>query len=322
MSVPGGLDAEEVLGLMGKIRHPVRLDDLIRFLDLSRRDKKPLENLLDALQAEGRVIRLRGGKWVEASQARIVTGVLSIQRSGAGFVTPDAVQESAEDAPKPVDGGKRNRVESRLQPDIFIHPGFLGDAWHGDRVEVALQPAPQHRGGKMRNPEGRIIRVLERRQKELAVHVTRNQTPRGVLCRPADPRLDFLLDVDVSALKAAPKIGELLLVTPEEKVEDGLWRGTARVSLGLEEDAMVQERLTPKLNHEIPLDFPPNVLAEAAEPGKARGGRRGGFGRAETVRRRGGRAAHRPGFKGIHVETAGSARRAVRDHRRRGRPRF
>ena len=46
VSVPGGLDAEEVLGLMGKIRHPVRLDDLIRFLDLSRRDKKPLENLL------------------------------------------------------------------------------------------------------------------------------------------------------------------------------------------------------------------------------------------------------------------------------------
>ena len=264
VSVPGGLDAEEVLGLMGKIRHPVRLDDLIRFLDLSRRDKKPLENLLDALQAEGRVIRLRGGKWVEASQARIVTGVLSIQRSGAGFVTPDAVQDSPEDAPKPVDGDKRNRVQSRLQPDIFIHPGFLGDAWHGDRVEVALQPAPQHRGGKVRNPEGRIIRVLERRQKELAVHVTRNQTQRGVLCRPADPRLDFLLDVDVSALKAAPKIGELLLVTPEEKVEDGLWRGTARVSLGLEEDAMVQERLT-KLNHEIPLDFPPNVLAEAAE---------------------------------------------------------
>mgnify|MGYP007061798741 CR=1 FL=1 len=29
VSVPGGLDAEEVLGLMGKIRHPVRLDDLI-----------------------------------------------------------------------------------------------------------------------------------------------------------------------------------------------------------------------------------------------------------------------------------------------------
>ena len=149
VSVPGGLDPKELLELMGKVRHPVRLDDLIRFLDLSRRDKKPLENLLDALQAEGRVIRLRGGKWVEATQASIVTGVLSIQRSGAGFVTPDAVRDSPEDAPQAVDGGGRKRAESRLQPDIFIHPGFLGDAWHGDRVEVALQPAPQHRGGRM-----------------------------------------------------------------------------------------------------------------------------------------------------------------------------
>ena len=61
---------------------------------LSRRDKKPLENLLDALQAEGRVIRLRGGKWVEASQARIVTGVLSIQRSGAGDVYKRQVPHS------------------------------------------------------------------------------------------------------------------------------------------------------------------------------------------------------------------------------------
>ena len=61
VSVPGGLQAAEVLEVMSKVRHPVRLDDLVRFLDLSRRDKKPLEALLDALQSEGRVIRLRGG---------------------------------------------------------------------------------------------------------------------------------------------------------------------------------------------------------------------------------------------------------------------
>ena len=32
--------------------------------------------------------------------SRIVTGVLSIQRSGAGFVTPDAVQDSPEGRPE------------------------------------------------------------------------------------------------------------------------------------------------------------------------------------------------------------------------------
>lgn len=263
VSVPGGLQAAEVLEVMSKVRHPVRLDDLVRFLDLSRRDKKPLEALLDALQSEGQVIRLRGGKWVEASQAQVITGVLSVQRSGAGFVTPDAVAEAGGE-PQAVEKGRRKREgEVRSRPDIFIHPAFLGDAWHGDRVEVALQPGTQ-RHGAMRNPEGRILRVLERRQKELAVHVTRRTTVRGVLCRPADPRLDFLLDTDVSALPEAPRPGELLLVTPQEKLDEGLWNATARVSLGLEEDAAVQERLT-KLNHGIPLDFPPNVLAEAAE---------------------------------------------------------
>lgn len=293
LSVAGGLDAIEVVELMSRVQHPVRLDDLIRFLDLSRRDKQALEELLDALQAQGRVLRLRGGKWVAAAQANVITGVLSIQRSGAGFVTPDTLSvadtvEKAEAADndeniglsgtpgktesfRKVGASGRNRTG--MQPDIFIPPGFLGDAWHGDRVEVVTQaPLRQNtrRGGREtrnsqgRSPEGRIVRVLERRQKELAVYATRRGTARGMLCRPADPRLDFLLDVDVSGLTGVPKTGELLLVTPGEKIDDGLWTGVAQVSLGLEEDASVQERLV-KLNHAIPLDFPPNVLAEAVE---------------------------------------------------------
>lgn len=138
---------------------------------------------------------------------------------------------------------------------------------------------------------------------------------------PADPRLDFLLDVDVSALKAAPKIGELLLVTPEEKVEDGLWRGTARVSLGLEEDAMVQERLT-KLNHEIPLDFPPNVLAEAAELEKRAAEGAADLGGLKPL------GSVEDALPIDRVSKVSTSKRqdlrgvAVRDHRRRGRPRF
>ncbi|MEG2005562.1 MAG: RNB domain-containing ribonuclease, partial [Bilophila sp.] len=269
---------------MSKVQHPVRLDDLVRFLDLSRRDKRALEELLDALVAQGRVLRLRGGKWVTAAQANVITGVLSIQRSGVGFVTPDTllVPDADPDTPADPDAPAKTallqrprqgrRKDSAMVPDIFIHQNGLGDAWHGDRVEVVTQ-TPEERGHRAghgayrsqgRSPEGRIVRVLERRQKELAVHVTHRTTARGVLCRPADPRLDFLLDVVVSGLPEKPKRGELLLVTPADKLEDGLWAGVARVSLGLEDDARVQERLV-KLNHEIPLEFPPNVLAEAAQ---------------------------------------------------------
>lgn len=321
-SVAGGLNAAEVVELMSKVQHPVRLDDLIRFLDLSRRDKRAVEDLLDALQAQGRVLRLRGGKWVAAAQANVITGVLSIQRSGAGFVTPDTLSvvdtaektniadtentadtteniglsESSKNTGKPQSFRKTgapgsNRERAGMQPDIFIPPGFFGDAWHGDRVEVVTQASlrQERRGGRNaarspqgRSPEGRIVRVLERRQKELAVYATRRGTARGVLCRPADPRLDFLLDVDVSGLSGMPKTGELLLVTPGDKIDDGLWTGTAQVSLGLEEDASVQERLV-KLNHAIPLDFPPNVLAEAVELEQRAFGATGLHGLAQAV---------------------------------------
>lgn len=257
LAVPGGLDMNEIVELMGRVNHPVRVDDLLRFLDLSRRERKVLESALEMLETEGRILRLRGGRWIAAEQAALVTGTLSVQRSGAGFVTPDS----------PDRGTRRGRESA--PSDIFIRAGLFGDAWHGDRVEVVLQPGSSSRRGKgvrhaARGPEGRIVRVLERRLREVPAYATRRVTGRGVLCRPADPRLEFVLDTDLSSLPETPAPGELLLVKPGEKIGAGVWSGEALSSLGREDDTFVQERLT-KLNHQIPLEFPPNVLAAVHE---------------------------------------------------------
>lgn len=50
----------EIVELMGRVNHPVRVDDLLRFLDLSRRERKVLESALEMLETEGRILRLRG----------------------------------------------------------------------------------------------------------------------------------------------------------------------------------------------------------------------------------------------------------------------
>lgn len=253
-SVPGGLDGNEVVEIIRRVNHPVRLDDLLRLLDLSRREKTPLGKMLDLLEAEGRVLRLHGGRWIAAEQASLITGTLSIQRSGAGFVTPDTVDQ------------KDQHGYRKQSSDIFVRAELLGDAWHGDRVEVVLQPGSERKRKGVRHAarstEGRIVRVLERGLKEIAAHATRRTSIRGLLCRPADPRLNFILDTDLSALAEQPVPGELLLIRPEEKQRPGIWSGVALSSLGREDDASVQERLT-KLNHQIPLEFPPNVLAAA-----------------------------------------------------------
>ena len=244
-AVPGGLDTGEILELLRKVRHPLRLDDLLRMLDLSRRDKKALEASLYGLEAEGRLVRLPGGKWTDVGQARLVSGVLSVQRSGAGFVTPE-----------------RTAGQGRVpQADIFVHPTFLGDAWHGDRVEVALLP-----GRRGPNPEGRILRVLERGSNELTVQIVR-KGERGLIARPVDGRLDFRVEADVSGLPLPPAKGELLVVAPECRIGNSrggeLWRAKALRNLGREDDVDVQEQLV-RINHQIPLEFPPNVLAEAS----------------------------------------------------------
>src|SRR5690348_17378213 len=82
-----------------------------------------------------------------------VTGRLVGHRDGYGFVVPD----------KPLEG---------TDQDIFIPPGAMGTALHGDRVEVLVVRSrpdwrtPVSRGApRSTRIEGRILRVAERAQR-------------------------------------------------------------------------------------------------------------------------------------------------------------
>ncbi|EGY26711.1 ribonuclease R [Desulfovibrio sp. A2] len=230
-------DANELANLFREAHRPLKIDALMRMLGLHRRMKADLEERLDALVHQGRIIRLRGGAWGLVEQLRLVTGTLSIQRSGMGFVLP----------------------EEKGRDDIYVHSYQMGDAWHGDKVVVALLPG---RHGK--NPEGRIVRVVERRRKEIPARVVRRMGRNSLLCRPADPRMAVSFVVDMSAVEAKAEKGDLVVAAPGEKVEDGLWAATGLAVLGADDDVAVQERLV-KINHDVPTDFPPEVLEEARD---------------------------------------------------------
>ncbi len=230
-------DANDLMTLFREAHRPLKIDALMRMLGLHRRTKKELEDRLDDLVRQGRVIRLHGGAWGLVEQLRLVTGTLSIQRSGMGFVLP----------------------EEKGREDIYVHPYQMGDAWHGDKVVVALLPG---RHGK--NPEGRIVRVVERGRKEIPVRVVRRMARHSLLCRAADPRLAVSFVVDMSAVEEKAEKGDLLVAAPGEKVEDGLWAATGLAVLGADDNVAVQERLV-KINHDVPTDFPPEVLEEARD---------------------------------------------------------
>lgn len=244
-------EADFLHRLLQEAHKPLRLDAILRMSHAPRHRKKNIEAALGQLAHEGKALRMRGGLWMAASLVRTLTGRYSVLRSGAGFVTPRADE--------PERGAKRRSRE--LSEDVFITPEQAGEAWHGDLVTVALLPG---RSGK--SPEGRIVEVLERGQKDIAVRIMPDR--RGVvgtgLCmgKPADPRFTFLMQVDVSALPRRPSSGELVLVSPGERLASNLWKGTALASFGREDDVAVQEQLV-KLNHQVPMEFPQAVLDQA-----------------------------------------------------------
>src|SRR5579863_7002739 len=83
----------------------------------------------------------------------VASGRLIGHRDGYGFVVPDQA---------PGEGSR----------DIFIPPGGLGGAMHGDRVEVhvirstkPLRSRPGERPAPQERLEGRVVRILDRAQK-------------------------------------------------------------------------------------------------------------------------------------------------------------
>ncbi len=234
---------QTLLDILSAASHPLSLDDILRRTGLSRRLKREVAAALRDMSGDGALVRLRGGTWTPAARLRNVSGVLAVQRSGAAFVTPE-------------------RSDPRGGRDIHIAPGAVGDAWNGDLVEVALLPARRGAGA-----EGRVLRVLRRGESELTVRVLRPARRGGLAAaRPIDARFAFDVLADVSGLPVPPERGELLRVTPGERLpsptDEPLWSAAAIRSLGREDEAAALERLT-KLNHGIPRGFPDNVRAEA-----------------------------------------------------------
>lgn len=231
------ISPQNILELFRDVKRPLKMNDFYRFMHLSKRWRRDLEAMIDYLEKDGKIIRLRGGAWGLTKNLRLITGRLQVQRSGVGFVLPD----------------------DKRRADIFVAPSAFGNAMHGDTVVVALLPG--HRG---KNQEGRIVRILERARDTITCRVIKKMGKAGYICRPTDSRLTFSILATGDALERRPRKNELLVVKPKEQVEPGLWSAEILESLGHEEDGNVQERLV-KLNHDIPTEFPEDVVEAAKE---------------------------------------------------------
>ncbi|CCO23777.1 ribonuclease R [Maridesulfovibrio hydrothermalis] len=268
---PGMIKPYEAMNIFKASKKPLSAGELEKRLGLTKRHRKFVKDILKGLIKTGKIIKI-GSTYGVVEKMNMVTGKLQVQRSGVAFVLP----------------------EEKGRKDIFVHPKNMRDAWHGDRVTVAI--TGEHWGGK--REEGRVVRVLERGKQVFPVRVVRPMGGTALLCNPTDSRLDFgivvepdkhvpdepLLDDDgneifpVKGAASQPPVdfskvsrGDILLVAPGEQLNPTLWEGRVLKFLGQEDDVLVQEAIV-KANHGVPSEFPAKVLAQADalpdEPGE------------------------------------------------------
>jgi ribonuclease R len=223
---------------------PLDKKELARALGFKSETRSDLKLALRELECAGEIARIRKNRYILPEAADLVTGKLQIHQAGFGFLTR----------------------ENSDQGDIFISAENTGTAMNGDRVVARITRDAEYaraRSGSNR-PEGRVIRILERAHDTIVG--TLQQTRNFFYVVPDDPRLVHNVYVQPRPLPAAPRPPQ-----PNDKVVVRLeaWEsrhvnpeGEIIELLGRASDPGV-DMLSIIRKNNLPLQFPPEVLAEA-----------------------------------------------------------
>lgn len=207
--------------------------ELHQILNLPPTQTGAVDQKVEQLVARGDLISLKGGRYGLAEKMDLVVGDLSVHPDGFGFVTPES-------------GGQ----------DIYLTGVNLKEAWHGDRVVVRIEG---HRG---RRREGRVIRILERKVREVIGVLS--QSGDTYYVQPEEERFLFNLIIAPESLSGAQP-GDMVRARVTNYPTAHLNpQGEIIETLGAVEDAAVQTRMV-ILKYGLPDAFPPEVLAAARQ---------------------------------------------------------
>lgn len=133
-------DREAVLTYLGqKADHPLKPKELARALGVDTAEYTAFKQLLREMEATGEIYRVRKGRYALPEKINLVVGRLQTTRSGHGFV-----------------------ISEKEPRDLFVPAPRLEDAYEGDRVIARVERRPRGE-----NPEGSIVKVLERARSQV-----------------------------------------------------------------------------------------------------------------------------------------------------------
>jgi ribonuclease R len=237
------LSRDQILAQMReRVHHPAGTRELLQLLKIPREERVAFKRHLKALVGSGELIQIRGERFGLPEKMDLYVGTLETHPAGYGFVVPE----------RPLDHGG----------DIYIAAPHLSEAMHGDRVVARIERIKE--GGRA---EGRIIRILERRNSWLVGRYDRDRDGMGFVV-PFDRRV--LMDILVPAgQEGGASPGEMVTV------ELTRWPTSTRGAIGRVADVL-GDIDAPGVDTEIiirkfgiPDAHSPDAVAEATAMGGA-----------------------------------------------------
>jgi ribonuclease R len=239
MPVNGRKIREQVLALLArKDYRPLNKVDMAHELRLAASERVVLRKTLRQLERAGEIARIRKNRYVLPAEADLVTGKLSINQAGYGFLSPETPGE----------------------PDVFIAAENIGTAMHSDRVVARISPDMPYERIKGRR-EGRVIRILERAHDTIVGTLQRSQNFYYVV--PDDPRFVHDVYVHPDRDQRSANVGDKVVVrldawesrhvNPEGEIIEVLGPATAP---GIDMLSIIRK-------FHLPAEFPKDVLGQA-----------------------------------------------------------
>ncbi len=213
---------------------PLKSKEMALLFGVPKKERKQFHDILDELVAEGKIILDRTGRY-RLPEENVNTGVFMATSRGFGFV----------------------RVEGR-EGDVFIPESYVSNAYDGDIVMVQIF----REGDGKKRCEGKIIKVIERKNETVVGTFTRNNHYGFVVV----DREKFTSDVYIPKGKTMDAVTGHKVVVEIEDFGDGIKNPEGKIIeiLGHSNDPGV-DILSIIRGFKLPEDFPEDVMRQTAQ---------------------------------------------------------
>lgn len=215
---------------------PMKLKEMAILLSVPKSGRGELEEVLNALIAEGKVEVSKKGKYFK-SKGHSVTGVFIGHSRGYGFVETEDGEE-----------------------DIYIPMEHVNSAFHLDMVQAAVSPRSS---GRRR--EGRIVKILSHGKQQLVGTYDESKTFGFVI--PDDGKINKDIFIPKERSKGAVNGHKVVVEITDYGKEGRNPEGKIIEIIGHSNDPGT-DILSLIKNYDLPVEFPVKVLNQAARAAK------------------------------------------------------